>query len=217
MSAVGERYFTSGEVAAHNSADDLWVSFLGYVYDLTPLAKEHAGSTLLQPILAAAGTDISHWFNADTQDLRQFVDPVTGLELPYTPNGRFVHVPPPCPSTSWATDFGLPWWKDTSRRVGHLSKCTRLVKVTNMLSSQSQTIEVCNEESMQQIERRYMEYNSHSQSYTWKYLGKVMDMNKTLEENGVAELSDEFYNLSIDQHEFVPELQVYFNDDLTSP
>ena len=62
-----------------------------------------------------------------------------------------------------------------------------------------------------------MEYNSHSQSYTWKYLGKVMDMNKTLEENGVAELSDEFYNLSIDQHEFVPELQVYFNDDLTSP
>ncbi|EGD76240.1 cytochrome b5 domain-containing protein 1 [Salpingoeca rosetta] len=213
----GTRYFTPSEVAAHNCAEDLWVSFLGYVYDLTPLAKEHVGSPLLQPIVAVAGTDISHWFDETTQDLRKFVDPVTGLELPYTPHGRFVHVPPPCPTTSWATDFGIPWWKDTSRRIGRLSKRTRLIKVTNMLSSQSQTIEVCNEETLQQIESRYLEYNSHSQSYTWKHLGNVLDMGKTLGENGIEELSEEFYKLSIDQYEFVPEIQVYFNDDLTAP
>ena len=37
------RFFTPAEVAAHNAPDDLWVSFLGKVVDLTSLAKQHAG------------------------------------------------------------------------------------------------------------------------------------------------------------------------------
>lgn len=67
------------------------------------------------------------------------------------------------------------------------------------------------------MQERYEVYNSHSKSYTWKYLGKVLDMNKSLSDNGVPDLSEDFYQLNIDQHEFVPELQVYFNDDLTPP
>lgn len=35
------RYFTPAEVAEHNLPEDLWVSYLGSVYDLTPLAQEH--------------------------------------------------------------------------------------------------------------------------------------------------------------------------------
>jgi hypothetical protein len=70
------------------------------------------------------------------------IDPITGLELPYTPHGRFVHVPPPNPSTKWATDFGRPWWKDPKYIVGKLSNRTRLIKITNMLSAESQTLEV---------------------------------------------------------------------------
>jgi len=38
------KYFTPREVAEHNTCDDLWVSWLGYVYDLTPLALEHRGT-----------------------------------------------------------------------------------------------------------------------------------------------------------------------------
>ena len=38
-----QRFFTPTEVAAHCSVDDLWVSYLGGVYNLTPLAKEHSG------------------------------------------------------------------------------------------------------------------------------------------------------------------------------
>eukprot|EP00049_Salpingoeca_infusionum_P002810 m.60098 g.60098 ORF g.60098 m.60098 type:complete len:217 (-) comp11800_c1_seq1:185-835(-) len=210
-------YFTPAQVGAHNSSDDLWVSFLGHVYDLTAFVAEHEGSPLTKPIIAAAGTDISHWFDKEKKDLKRFIDPVTGVEAFYTPNGRMLHVPPPGPSTKWATNFGKPWWQDDSRIVGNLSQCTRLVKITNMLSSQSQTIEVCNEETLEQIQERYLVYNSHSQSYTWKHLGRVLEMDKTLGENGIEELSEEFYKLSIDQHEFVPELQVYFNDDLTNP
>ena len=64
------RYFTPSEVAAHNTPDDCWVSYLGCVRDLTPLCAEHAGSVLLKPILAHAGKDISHWFDPVTKDVR---------------------------------------------------------------------------------------------------------------------------------------------------
>lgn len=37
------RFFTPVEVAQHNQPEDLWVSYLGYVYDLTPLAQEYKG------------------------------------------------------------------------------------------------------------------------------------------------------------------------------
>lgn len=38
-----QRYFTPAEVAAHNTAADLWVSFLGRVCDLTPLMNQFKG------------------------------------------------------------------------------------------------------------------------------------------------------------------------------
>lgn len=37
------KYFTPAEVAAHNTAEDLWVSFLGKVCDLTPLMNRYKG------------------------------------------------------------------------------------------------------------------------------------------------------------------------------
>ena len=84
------RYYTPKEVAAHNAPGDCWVSYLGNVYDLTSLCKEHtgistgnlqhlsleiysdlffAGNVLLKPIVANAGMDISHWFDPDTKDV----------------------------------------------------------------------------------------------------------------------------------------------------
>jgi len=75
--------------------------------------------------------------------IRTHVDPVTQCVIPYTPHGRFVHVPPPYPSSDWANDFGLPWWKDDSYFIGNLSKKTRLIKVVNTLTSQEHVIEVC--------------------------------------------------------------------------
>lgn len=63
--------------------------------------------------------------------------------------------------------------------------------------------------------RRYIRYNIHATSYTWKHLGRLLDMSKTLADNGLPDESGDFYDLSIDRHEFVPEVQVYFNDDLT--
>lgn len=74
-----QRYYTPAEVASHDRADDLWVSFFQFVYDLTPLVASSPGS-LVQPLIAAAGTDISHWFDLSTGNVRTYIDPITNME-----------------------------------------------------------------------------------------------------------------------------------------
>lgn len=39
-----KRFFTYSELCLHNNVDDLWVAFLGRVYDLTPLSSEYRGN-----------------------------------------------------------------------------------------------------------------------------------------------------------------------------
>jgi len=38
------KYFTPNEVSIHNTQKDIWISFLGKVYDLTPLSLQHQGT-----------------------------------------------------------------------------------------------------------------------------------------------------------------------------
>merc|ERR1712224_478499 len=84
-----------------------------------------------------------------------------------------------------------------------------------MGTKQSHTLEVPVEERIAEIQARYMPCNFHAKSYTWKRLGKPLDMNKTLEENGVKDESEEFEKLGIDPDDHIPALHLYFNDDLT--
>ena len=44
--SVEPKYYTPNEVSLHNTSDDIWVSFLGKVYNLTPLFKEYQGKYL---------------------------------------------------------------------------------------------------------------------------------------------------------------------------
>lgn len=57
------RYFTPAEVAQHNQPEDLWVSYLGNVYNLTPLAQEYNGKghTLGQRRGCARGCLVLGW------------------------------------------------------------------------------------------------------------------------------------------------------------
>lgn len=212
---IRPKYYTPNEVSIHNTINDLWVSFLGNVYNLTPLGEKFKGDMLFKPIIAAGGKDISHWFDRKTKDVRQYVDPVTKCTFPYTPMGRFIHTPPLCPRTDWANDFGRPWWKDDSYRIGVLSAKTRKIRIVNTLTSQEQVLEMCSEEILNEIQARYLLYNTHAASYTWKYNGANLDMQRTLEENSVNDESEEFYKLSLDEDQFLPALHIYFNDDLT--
>ncbi|XP_036884107.1 cytochrome b5 domain-containing protein 1 isoform X1 [Sturnira hondurensis] len=241
------RYFTPVEVAQHNQPEDLWVSYLGYVYDLTPLAQEYKGKghilfgsasgcvfevptswadgngggcsfpgdLLLKPIVEVAGQDISHWFDPKTRDIRKHIDPLTGSQRYRTPRGRFLHVPPQLPRSDWANDFGKPWWQGSRYEVGRLSAKTRSIRIINTLTSQEHTLEVGDLESMWEILHRYLPYNAHAASYTWKYEGKNLTMEHTLEENGIRDEEEEYDYLTMDGALHTPAILLYFNDDLT--
>ncbi|XP_041842225.1 cytochrome b5 domain-containing protein 1 [Melanotaenia boesemani] len=209
------RFFTPSEVAAHNTEADLWVSFLGKVLDLSPLMSRYEGDVLLLPIMEFAGKDISSWFDPQTKDVRKYVDPLTSCVRYYTPRGRFVHVPPAGPRSDWDTDVGEPWWRDPRYEVGRLSAKTRWIRVINTLTLQEQLLQVCSEETLDEILTRYLPYNAHARSYTWKHHGDVLDMSKTLSDNNVPDDDEELDQLGIDRDLYVPAIFLHFNDDLT--
>lgn len=141
--------------------------------------------------------------------------PVASRKTPYTPEGRFVHVPPVGPRSDWSCSFGRPWWKEDSYCIGVLSSRTRKIRLLNSLTLEEQIVEICAEETLREIMKRYTPYNSHAASYTWKYFEMNMDMDKTLDENGVTDESDEFFELGMDEDDYLPPITLYFNDDLT--
>lgn len=85
-----------------------------------------------------------------------------------------------------------------------------------MLTKHEDIIEVPCEETIYEILDRYKEINYHAASYTWKRSGKPLDMQKTLEENGIPDETDDFRDLEIPEDEwYVPAIHLYFNDDLS--
>jgi len=163
-------------------------------------------------------------YHADmTLQLRTHIDPVTCLEVYYCPHGRFVHVPPPEPTNDFNTRFVEPWWRDPRYCIGYLSSQPRKIRVINTLTKVEHTIEVCGEESIDDIQAKYLAYNKHAESYVWKRLGKIgepsmvmLDMEATLEANGLPDESSEYGRLGIDEDFYIPSLMIYFKDDLTS-
>lgn len=110
------KYFTSDEIALHNNPEDCWISISDDVYNLSELITENRG-TLANPLIKAAGTSISHWFKDNCREIKTFVDPTRNIEMPYTPSGRFIHVPPPNP-LDCAESVALPWWKNSKYIIG---------------------------------------------------------------------------------------------------
>lgn len=190
-----QRFFTPSEVARHNTADDCWVSLFRKVLDLTTIIRETKLGHLVQPLIENAGTDITHWFDPETRNVRTYIDPKTQKEVPFTPMGIFLHCPPNEPKANWSSNIGSVWWKDKSLVMGTLTQRTRRIKLENMLTKQNSELEVCAEETLQvntapmhtsrticyetaysvfhsaswqEIQSRYLRYNNHSASYTWK-------------------------------------------------
>mmetsp|Transcript_28273 Transcript_28273/g.27109 ORF Transcript_28273/g.27109 Transcript_28273/m.27109 type:complete len:157 (-) Transcript_28273:168-638(-) len=151
-------------------------------------------------------------------DVKTYIDPLRNIRLPYTPYGRFIHVPSPDPTDGFAI-MDVPWWEGDTYIVGKLTMKKRMVKIANMLTRVDDVINTCQEETINEIRERYVEYNRHAQSYTWKVIINDafinLEMNLTLKENGVEDESDKFLELGLDEDFFIPTLHIYFNDDLT--
>ena len=140
------------------------------------------------------------------------------------PQGRFVHVPPAEPVSDWDNSFEVPWWKDTSLKVGKLSASTRNLRVKNVLTGHEHMMEVPSEETVGQIRARYLEYNAHAASYTWKALKpnndkelefQNLDHALTLQDNGIPDDQPTFESLGIASDFHTPVIHLYYDDDLT--
>lgn len=141
----------------------------------------YKASHLIEPIVANAGRDISHWFDPATEDIKTWIDPLTNERCYYTPMKRFLHIPPPpyeAKGTQKEPQPNIPWWKDKKYQVGLLSKKTRFIRIINTLTHDDHQIEVCSEETLSEILERYLKFNGHAASYTWKRLGQALDMSK---------------------------------------
>lgn len=89
----------------------------------------------------------------------------------------------------------------------------------NTLTHTQDVIKTCTEETIDDIAERYLEYNKHAKSYTWKHLiGEQfapIRMDWTLTMNGIMDESDTFLQLGLDDDFDIPTIHLYFNDDLT--
>ena len=167
-------------------------------------------------MIKAAGTDISHWFDPYTWEPKTAVDPVTGVNWYYCPYGRFLHIPPLTPDSDWdPASFKIPWWRDRQLCIGRLTEKTRKIRIFNQLTKADDELVVCKEETLNEILDRYLELNCHAASYTWKRLGRPLDMERTLEENDIFDESEEYVDLNMDEECYIPCIHLYFNDDLT--
>ncbi|KAG7397789.1 Cytochrome b5 domain-containing protein 1, partial [Phytophthora boehmeriae] len=109
--------------------------------------------------------------------------------------------------------------RDPQYVVGRLTKKVRWLEIVNVLTQQQHSLEVCCEETLAEIQRRYLRVNAHAGSYTWKHLEDdefvPLHMQQTLDENGIPDESPIFERFDMDEHQFKPILHLYFDDDLT--
>ncbi len=147
---------------------------------------------------------------------KKAVDPTTNLYWFFCPWGRYLHIPPLEPDATWDNSFKTPWWQDKeSYCIGRLTEKTRKLRVINMQTKNDDILEVCSEETMNEILDRYMEINEHAASSTWKRLGRPLDMEKTMEDNDLPDEAEDFIDLNIDEDSYIPSVHLYYNDDLT--
>lgn len=209
------RYYTPQDISVHNCSNDCWVTLFNVVHDLTPFIQEHFDNPASHPIISMAGKDITHWFDSTTREPKTNIEPRTAELVYYCPQGRYLGIPEDG-YVSTKIPEEMKWWFNKKYIIGSLTKKTRKIKIINMLTDHDDVIEVPCEETINEILDRYLEINEHAASYVWKRLGRPLDMEATLDENGIPDETDEFERLEIDEAQwYVPAIHIYFNDDLT--
>ena len=186
------------------------MAFFNDVYDLTELIQKNRHLPEVEPMIQAAGTDITHWFDSKTKEPRKMIDH-SGKAVYYCPNGPFLNLDTSEDITA------IPWWKNQDYMVGKLTKKSQMIRIINTLSDTEDKLEVPQEETIWEILDRYEEVNSHARSYTWKRKGKILNMDASLKDNGIIDQSEEYVDFEVPEElQYVPAIHIHFNDDLTS-
>lgn len=98
--------------------------------------------------------------------------------------------------------------------IGYLTKRVRPIRIQNMLTGDICAINVCMEDKLDRILERYLIFNSDADSYTWCYDSRVLDMDKTLEENDIPDQRDKYTHVGLPENTYIPMILLYYNDDL---
>jgi hypothetical protein len=198
-------FYTLTELAQHNDSTDAWICIFGHIYDITSLIKEVQGTSAYQQLIDYAGQDISSWFDEQTHEPRKRIDPQTNEPVLLIKNLSIIE------------RLGTPFWKTKDFLIGRLTEHSRYIRLIHNFSPKyPYLLEVAEEETIGQIARKFLKYNSHIFSYIWQYNGQILDFNKTLTENGIPndELFHDRYGWRSD-NENCPTILLYFSDDLT--
>uniref|UniRef100_A0A8D8YZY8 Cytochrome b5 domain-containing protein 1 n=1 Tax=Cacopsylla melanoneura TaxID=428564 RepID=A0A8D8YZY8_9HEMI len=199
-------YLTLYEVMDKQRPRCCWVILFDLVRDVTPLVRQYRAKPEAETLLEYGGDDISHWFNASTGDIKTMLDLQTGRRVPVE---NIPHSEPDQPSSKWKALETVPWWKDDRYIIGKLSAKDVFLHIANMCTNRLTDLIVAYEESVACIAERYakLEYNRHRQrQYVWKCNGNVLDMEKTLEQNGLDQ-NALFMTVPCIWIDFKPELQ----------
>ena len=207
------QYFTAEDVAWHSNCRSLWVSLFSSVFDLTELVEQNSGKNCVLQLLRFAGTDITHLFDSITkQPLRSHVY----LKIEKKPAPSILHGED-LSLNSRREDQTKPWWEDETLKVGQMTKREVPIKIINAFTFEETKLVVPIEETLNEICERYLIYNGHARSYTWKNIeGRMLDMCDTLELNGLIEDLPKAIALQLpEDQQILPTIFLHFNDDLT--
>ena len=104
-----------------------------------------------------------------------------------------------------------------------MSRAPRRVVIVNSLTSHEHELDVGGEQTVAEIATKYLAFNAHARAYTWKALDaasgrlRALDMDRTLEENGVENDAEELERLGLDTTDkhLLPVLLLEYRDTLT--
>lgn len=83
-----------------------------------------------------------------------------------------------------------------------------------MLTKDDCLLEVCMEDKIRRIQDRYKIYNNDFDSYEWCYEDRVLDLDKTLEQNGITDEREKFLEVGLPDNTYIPMILLYYKDDL---
>ncbi|CAF2741821.1 unnamed protein product [Rotaria sp. Silwood2] len=198
-------FYTFNELAEHNDSTDAWICIFSYIYDITSLIKKTKGTRVHQLLIDYAGQDISSWFDEQLHEPRKRIDPHTHESVLLIKDLSIIET------------FGTPFWQTKDLLIGRLIEHSRYIRlIHNFFPKHSYLLEIAEEETIGQIAKKFLKYNSHIFSYIWLYNGKKLDFNKTLTENGIP--NEEFFHDTYgwrSDNENCPTILLLYSDDLT--
>ncbi|CAF3771014.1 unnamed protein product [Rotaria sp. Silwood1] len=173
-------FYTFNELAEHNDSTDAWICIFRSIYDITSLIEKTKGTRVYQLLIDYAGQDISSWFDEELYEPRKRIDPYTHESVLLIKDLSLIET------------LAIPLWQTKDLLIGRLIEHSRFIRlIYNFSSKYSYLLEIAEEETIGQIAKKFLKYNSHIFSYIWLYNGKKLDFNKTLTENSIP--NEEFF------------------------